>query len=185
MEKLQLAPDARLTLLTVTVEVPDIVEPEPQKPESGNAVAAKPDKAAFKSAVKPNPVISLSLSTLVKLKLRLMLSPGDAKEEKLMAITELLLIGFCTVNKALAAPLVPAFEDNAPVLSAYSPGVDGATTSKLIVQEAPALTSASLTVSVVSDKVTDPKVNPNWTLRGQLCVKLVVEAGVIPLLPKT
>ena len=58
-ENEQLAPAARLTPFIDSVEVPVMVEPEPQKLLAGSDVAAKPDNVAFRSLVKFKSVISV------------------------------------------------------------------------------------------------------------------------------
>lgn len=79
----QLSPVNKLTLLTDMVEEPDMVEPEPQNPSAGRAVAANPDKVAFKSLVKFKSVM-LVRSKLEMLYVRVVLAPGEVAAGKLM-----------------------------------------------------------------------------------------------------
>lgn len=64
--KLQLLPEVRLAPAMVKLELPVMVEPEPQNPVVGNEVAAKPESVAFKSLVKVMSVASFR-SALVML----------------------------------------------------------------------------------------------------------------------
>ncbi|MCG8614503.1 MAG: hypothetical protein MI864_28655, partial [Pseudomonadales bacterium] len=75
----QFAPVAKLALLIVRVEVPDIVDPAPQNPVEGKLVAANPESAVFKSSVKLIPVAESRLkSLLVMSKVNVADDPGDA-----------------------------------------------------------------------------------------------------------
>lgn len=81
IENSQLSPDVRLIPVNDKFEVPLIVEPEPQYPVAGKAVAASPDNVAFRSLVNDMLVISLARSALRILKSRVIVLPGEANEE--------------------------------------------------------------------------------------------------------
>ncbi|BDX07606.1 hypothetical protein MACH26_31270 [Planctobacterium marinum] len=81
MENSQLSPEARLIPDSDKLEDPLIVEPEPQYPVAGKAVAASPDNVAFKSLVKDKSVMPFSRSVLRILKSKVIVLPGEPNEE--------------------------------------------------------------------------------------------------------
>lgn len=100
--KLHDSPTDKLALLKVKVELPVSVDPTPQKPSVGKAVAVKPLSVAFRSLVKVISEASLLLSVLLRLKFRVTEVPGCALDGKFAKRK-----GLVTVSRLDALPVEP------------------------------------------------------------------------------
>lgn len=108
----QEASAARLAPAIVRLLLPVRVEPEPQNPLEGRAVAVRPDKVAFKSLVKVMSVAALVRSRLFMVKVSFIKLPGAAEVGKAAYKND------CwTFNVAVAVPLgLEPFWLNIPVV---------------------------------------------------------------------